>query len=49
MEKRTAQEKEKYQPSCETTVLSEVSRPEPSTRGGEGAVGLDPWKSAHLG
>lgn len=36
MEKRTAQEKEKYQPSYETTILSEVSRPEPCARGGEG-------------
>lgn len=26
MEKRTAQEKEKYQPSYETTILTEVSR-----------------------
>lgn len=25
MEKRTAQEKEKYQPSYDTTILSEVS------------------------
>lgn len=25
MEKRTAQEKEKYQPSYETTILTEVS------------------------
>lgn len=27
MEKRTAQEKEKYQPSYESTILTEVSRP----------------------
>lgn len=27
MEKRTAQGKEKYQPSYETTILTEVSRP----------------------
>lgn len=29
MEKRTAQEKEKYQPSYDTTILSEVSVMEP--------------------
>lgn len=34
MEKRTAQEKEKYQPSYDTTILSEVSlRPNPNLNG----------------
>ena len=40
MEKRTAQEKEKYQPSYETTILSEVSRGPPPA-GGQG--GLSAW------
>ena len=48
MEKRAAHEKEKYQPSYETTILSEVSRGPPPA-GGQGAVSLDPWKSARLG
>lgn len=32
MEKRTAQEKEKYQPSYDTTILSEVSGTHPGNK-----------------
>lgn len=38
MEKRTAQEKEKYQPSYETTILSEVSQGPPVV-----GQGLSAW------
>lgn len=51
MEKRTAQEKEKYQPSYDTTILSEVSvRQNPDLNGDIflNPVELAPFQSGSL-